>query len=93
MSLDDEARLARIESRLAREEPELAEAMRYWRPPRTPRRPSTRILVAGLLGALVAVLFGSVAWLILLVIVTASGWCIARGLETELRPRPPSSTA
>ena len=90
MAVDDNtraARLAQIERSLAREEPELAEALRRWRPPRPPRRVSTRILVVGLVCACVALLFGSTAWCILTVIVAGSGWCIARGLEGEARRR------
>lgn len=90
MALDDRAaaRLAQIERQLAREEPELAEAMHRWRPPgpRRPRRWSSRIAVLGLGLSVLALLLGSSAWCTLLVIVTVSGWCLARGLERETHP-------
>lgn len=91
MTLDDAAarRLAHIERRLAREEPELADALLRWRPPGPPRPPrwSWRIAVVGIVLCLLAVALGSTAWFVLLVIVTGGGWCIARGLEIETHAR------
>lgn len=90
MPLDDSAaaRLAQIERRLVREEPELADALLRWGPPRRrrPRRRSWQIAVVGLLCGLLALLFGSVAWFVLVGLATGSGWCIARGLERDSRP-------
>lgn len=89
--LDDatEARLVRIERRLAQEDPGLADALRRWRPPEPCPSPrwSPRVLVLGLVLCGFALVFDSVAWLVLLVIMTASGWCLAKGLETQLPPR------
>lgn len=90
MTLDDgaAARLAQIERRLAREEPDLADALHRWRSPgqRRPPRWSWRIAVLGHALGVLALLLGSVAWFVLLMLVTGSGWCLARGLERESYP-------
>lgn len=87
MALDDAtaAGLAQIGRRLAREDPELAEALQRFRLPRRRRtlRWSWRLLLVGALLCGLALAMGSTAWFALLVIVTVSAWCISRGLERE----------
>lgn len=81
------AQLAQIERQLEREAPELAAALRELRHPERPVPPRRAWLipVVGVLAAVLALLFGSVAWAILVVIVAGSGWCITHGLESATR--------
>lgn len=89
----DLARLARIERQLAREEPELAEALQRMRPPHGPPPAwgARLTLAAGLVFAVIALLLGSVAWGLLAAITSAAGWCLLRAARGK--PLLPGSGA
>lgn len=86
-------RLARIERQLAKEDPELAEALNRWRSPRPTGSTAWRwwaagFVLAGLVFAALAVALGSVGWFVLAVFTAGPGWLLSRGREARGAANP-----